>query len=101
MSKIVKRQFDGYVIESGIPIMLDPAKSKDRWFRLVNAMEVGDSTVLKTSGDVCSFRSTCKKLGFECKSRAIRDVDGKASPDVRVWKLDKYWKLKNENNNNQ
>ena len=27
MSKIVKRQFDGYVIESGIPIMLDPAKS--------------------------------------------------------------------------
>jgi len=43
--------------------------------------------VLKKSGDVVSFRMSCKKQGFNCKSRAIRDADGKATNDIRVWKL--------------
>jgi|TARA_A100001515_G_scaffold144223_2_gene147657 hypothetical protein len=86
MPKVTK-QIDGYVIESGIPISIDPRKSKDKWLRLTNAMKIGDSTILKTSGEVASFRQACKKSGFNCKSRAIRDENGKVLPDTRVWKV--------------
>jgi hypothetical protein len=89
MPKVVK-EIEGFVIESGVPLT-DPHKSRDKWVRLVNAMSVGDSTVLKTSGDVVSFRMNCKKQGFKCVSRAIRDEDGNATNDIRAWKL------KNEN----
>ena len=62
-------------------------KSRNKWVTLVRAMDIGDSTVLKKSGDVVSFRMMCKKQGFSCKSRAIRDEDGNATNDIRVWKL--------------
>ena len=87
MSKFVK-EIAGFVIESGVPLT-DPHKSRDKWVRLVNAMSVGDSTVLKTSGDVVSFRMNCKKLGFNCKSRAVRDEQGKTTASTRVWKVSK------------
>ena len=88
MPKVTK-QIDGYVIESGIPISIDPRKSKDKWLRLTSAMKIGDSTILKTSGEVVSFRMSCKRLGFNCKSRAIRNKEGKATSNVRVWKVKK------------
>ena len=53
-------------------------------------MKIGDSTILKTSGEVASFRQACKKSGFNCKSRAIRDEDGKVLPDTRVWKVSNW-----------
>ena len=87
MPKVVK-EIAGFVIESGVPLT-DPHKSRDKWVRLVNAMSVGDSTVLKTSGDVVSFRMNCKKLGFNCKSRAVRDEQGKTTASTRVWKVSK------------
>lgn len=89
MRKVVK-EILGFTIEHGVPFA-EFDKSKNKWVRLVNAMDVGDSTVLKTSGDVVSFRMTCKRQGFKCLSRAIRDEDGNATNDIRVWKL------KNEN----
>ena len=73
MRKVVKEVL-GFTIEHGIPYS-DFDKSRNKWVRLVNAMAVGDSTVLKTSGDVVSFR----------------DDSGNATNDIRVWKL------KNEN----
>jgi hypothetical protein len=82
------KEVGGFIIESGVPLT-DHHKSRDKWVRLINAMSVGDSTVLKTSGDVVSFRMNCKKLGFECKSRTVRDEEGKATSHVRVWKLEK------------
>tara|TARA_R100001224_G_scaffold104011_2_gene77011 strand:+ start:558 stop:824 length:267 start_codon:yes stop_codon:yes gene_type:complete len=85
MSKFVK-EIAGFVIESGVPLT-DPHKSRDKWVRLVNAMSIGDSTVLKTSGDVVSFRMNCKKLGFNCKSRAVRNDKGETTSETRVWKL--------------
>ena len=85
MRKVVKEVL-GFTIEHGVPLS-DLDKSKNKWVRLVNAMDIGDSTVLKTSGDVVSFRMTCKKQGFKCVSRAIRDEDGNATNDIRVWKL--------------
>jgi len=85
MPKFVK-EILGFTIEHGVPYSeLD--KSRNKWVRLVNAMAVGDSTVLQSSGDVVSFRMSCRKQGFNCKSRAIRDDDGKATNDIRVWKL--------------
>jgi len=87
MPRVVK-EVEGFVIESGVPLF-DPDKSKDRWVRLINAMKFKDSTILKTSGDVVSFRMACKRLGFNCKSRAIRDKEGKATSNVRVWKVEK------------
>tara|TARA_R100001510_G_C7620994_1_gene181909 strand:+ start:87 stop:356 length:270 start_codon:yes stop_codon:yes gene_type:complete len=89
MRKVVK-EILGFTIEHGVPLS-DLHKSRNKWVRLVDAMDIGDSTVLKTSGDVVSFRMTCKKQGFKCVSRAIRDEDGNATNDIRVWKL------KNEN----
>jgi hypothetical protein len=85
MRKVIK-EIGGFVIESGVPLT-ESNKSRDKWVRLVNAMNIGDSTVLKTSGDVVSFRMNCKRQGFNCKSRAVRDEDGKATNDIRVWKL--------------
>ena len=85
MPKFVK-EIEGFTIESGVPFT-DPSKSRDKWIRLINAMSIGDSTVLKTSGEVVSFRMTCKKLGFSCKSRAVRGDDGKSTSNVRVWKV--------------
>ncbi len=90
MPRKVVKEILGFTIEHGVPFA-DFDKSKNKWVRLVNAMDVGDSTVLKTSGDVVSFRMTCKRQGFKCLSRAIRDEDGNATNDIRVWKL------KNEN----
>ncbi len=89
MRKVVK-EILGFTIEHGVPFA-EFDKSKNKWVRLVNAMDVGDSTVLKTSGDVVSFRMTCKRQGFKCLSRAVRDDNGNATNDIRVWKL------KNEN----
>ena len=89
MRKVVK-EILGFTIEHGVPFA-DFDKSKNKWVRLVSAMDVGDSTILKTSGDVVSFRTTCKKQGFKCLSRAVRDDNGNATNDIRVWKL------KNEN----
>ncbi len=90
MPRKVVKEILGFTIEHGVPFA-EFDKSKNKWVRLVNAMDVGDSTVLKTSGDVVSFRMTCKRQGFKCLSRAIRDEDGNATNDIRVWKL------KNEN----
>lgn len=90
MPRKVVKEILGFTIEHGVPFA-DFDKSKNKWVRLVDAMEIGDSTVLKTSGDVVSFRMTCKRQGFKCLSRAIRDEDGNATNDIRVWKL------KNEN----
>ena len=87
MPKVIK-EIEGFTIEYGVPLS-DLTKSKDRWVRLVSAMDCGDSTVLKTSGDVVSFRQNCKRQGFKCVSRAIRDDDGNATNDIRVWKLKK------------
>ena len=87
MPKVVK-EIEGFVIESGVPLF-DPGRSKDRWVRLINAMKFEDSTILKTSGEVVSFRMNCKKLGFDCKSRAVRDEQGKTTPSTRVWKVKK------------
>ena len=87
MPRVIK-EIEGFVIESGVPLF-DPDKSKDRWVRLINAMKFEDSTILKTSGEVVSFRMACKRLGFNCKSRAIRDKEGKATSNVRVWKVEK------------
>jgi len=85
MPKFVK-EILGFTIEHGVPYSeLD--KSRNKWVRLVNAMAVGDSTVLKSSGDVVSFRMNCKKQGFKCLSRSIRDDNGNATNDIRVWKL--------------
>jgi len=85
MPKFVK-EILGFTIEHGVPYSeLD--KSRNKWVRLVNAMAVGDSTVLKSSGDVVSFRMNCKKQGFKCLSIAIRDDNGNATNDIRVWKL--------------
>ena len=85
MPKVIK-EIEGFTIESGVPLT-DASKSRDKWARLVAGMSIGDSTVLKKSGDVVSFRMSCRKQGFNCKSRAIRDDDGKATNDIRVWKL--------------
>jgi len=85
MRKVVKEVL-GFTIEHGIPYS-EFDKSRNKWVRLVNAMAVGDSTVLKSSGDVVSFRMNCKKQGFKCLSRAIRDDNGNATNDIRVWKL--------------
>ena len=90
MPRKVVKEILGFTIEHGVPFA-EFDKSKNKWVRLVDAMEIGDSTVLKTSGDVVSFRMTCKRQGFKCLSRAIRDKDGNATNDIRVWKL------KNEN----
>ena len=90
MPRKVVKEILGFTIEHGVPFA-EFDKSKNKWVRLVNAMDVGDSTVLKTSGDVVSCRMTCKRQGFKCLSRAIRDEDGNATNDIRVWKL------KNEN----
>ena len=87
MPKVVK-EIEGFVIESGVPLT-DPHLSRNRWVRLVASMQTGDSVVLKKSGDVVSFRMNCKKQGFSCKSRAIRDEDGYATNDIRVWKVHK------------
>jgi hypothetical protein len=86
MHKVV-REIAGFTIESGVPLT-EPSKSRDKWSRLVAGMSIGDSVVLKKSGDVVSFRMMCKKQGFNCKSRAIRDEHGISTPDVRVWKLE-------------
>ena len=90
MPRKVVTEILGFTIEHGVPFA-EFDKSKNKWVRLVNAMDVGDSTVLKTSGDVVSFRMTCKRQGFKCLSRAVRDDNGNATNDIRVWKL------KNEN----
>ena len=85
MPKVVK-EILGFTIERGVPLS-DATKSRDKWVRLVGAMDCGVSVVLKKSGDVVSFRMSCRKQGFNCKSRAIRDDDGKATNNIRVWKL--------------
>tara|TARA_R110000751_G_scaffold23668_3_gene65305 strand:- start:330 stop:599 length:270 start_codon:yes stop_codon:yes gene_type:complete len=85
MHKVV-REIAGFTIESGVPLT-EPSKSRDKWSRLVAGMSIGDSVVLEKSGDVASFRMMCKKQGFNCKSRVIRDNDGTSTPDVRAWKL--------------
>ena len=85
MPKVVKEVL-GFTIEHGVPLS-DLDRSRNKWVRLVNAMNCGDSTVLKTSGDVVSFRMSCKKQGFKCVSRAVRDDNGNATNDIRVWKL--------------
>ena len=90
MPRKVVKEILGFTIEPGVPFA-EFDKSKNKWVRLVNATDVGDSTVLKTSGDVVSFRMTCKRQGFKCLSRAVRDDNGNATNDIRVWKL------KNEN----
>ena len=87
MPKVVK-EILGFTIEHGVPLS-DLDRSRNKWVRLVNAMNCGDSTVLKTSGDVVSFRMNCKKLGFNCKSRAVRDEQGKTTASTRVWKVSK------------
>jgi len=87
MPKFVK-QIEGFTIESGVPLT-EPSLSRDKWVRLVSAMSIGDSVVFPKSGDVVSFRMVCKKLGFNCKSRAVRGADGYATNEVRAWKLDK------------
>jgi hypothetical protein len=86
VNKIIK-EIEGFTIESGVPLT-DASKSKDKWARLVAGMSIGDSVVLKKSGDVVSFRMMCKKQGFSCKSRSIRDNEGQSTSDVRVWKLE-------------
>ena len=85
-NKIIK-EFEGFTIESGVPLT-DFEHSRDKWARLVAGMSIGDSVVLKKSGDVVSFRMMCKKQGFSCKSRSIRDNEGQSTSDVRVWKLE-------------
>ena len=89
-NKIIK-EFEGFTIESGVPLT-DFKHSKDKWSRLIAEMSFKDSVVLEKSGDVISFRTMCKKQGFSCKSRAIKDENGISTSNVRVWKL----KMENE-----
>ena len=84
-NKIIK-EFEGFTIESGVPLA-DFKHAKDKWARLIAEMSVEDSVVLEKSGDVISFRAMCKKQGFSCRSRSIRDENGISTPNVRVWKL--------------
>ena len=62
-----------YVIEKNSTVPPHPTRGSGKWQKLLNMMEVNDTTTVKSEEEVRGIRMSAYKLGMKIRSRRVSE----------------------------